>query len=199
MSWSNALSRFLRAITLRAEDGTEQGGLAAMTGATAFPTDVPLGTLGITPPNTVAPGVATSSLYQYLGTLPDPVWLPVTQHLTSAVLSIRFNNVADGSPETWPAGWASVASVAESYRLVGVLTTGTNDASAFTISNGTTTLATVSTNTTLGNAITLQGVGGVDLSTVCDQANPLTVAWSDAGVGNSPDLIVMLAPVLSST
>ena len=214
MSWTNALTSFMRALVLRSEDGTPQGGLVTLDDNATYPTDVPPGTIGVGPTESPFPGVSFASAFQYIGVVPDPVnpmdppspaWVPLTQHLNASVLAIRFNNLADGQPETWPLTWAPAQNTAQSYRLVNIITSGTGDASTLTVANGVpgdpgvTTLAVVSTNVAAGVGVTMANATSVNLEAIVDRNNPLTVQWSAAGVGDSPDIVIMLAPVLSST
>ena len=190
MSFSDAVSKFLRNVSLVAADGSLRGGMTVLSddNPANASTDFPVGTTGISSSGvqfvlleiTVPPGPA------------QKVWFPVSPLVFYGQYVIAFESLADGAS----AAWAPLYDYPPfRYRLAGVLTKGTNAADAFTIEIGGSTVATVSTNVSADVGVTLSGAAAVDLDTEITNSAPLTVTWNAAGSGPSPSLLVMLAPV----
>jgi hypothetical protein len=176
-----------------APDGSLQGGMTVLSddNPANASTDFPVGTTGIS---------SFGVQFVLLAVVVDPaqgpqkVWFPMSPLAFYGQYAIAFESLADGASAQWGPLYDYPPF---RYRLAGVLTKGTNDASAFTIEIGASTVATVSTNVGADVGVTLSGAAGVDLDTEITNGAPLKVTWNAAAGADSPSLLVMLAPAAS--
>jgi len=194
MSYSDAESKFQRAVSLVTDDGSTRGGFAVLDNdnPALASTDFPLGTIG------VASTGARYVLQPVPGVVPPLLaWFPLSPVERFGLLVLTFTSFNDGQTKVFT---VQQDALAFGYRLAGVLTEGTNAADTFTLEVGAaapyTTIATVSTNVAAGTGVTLSGATGVDLGSEIDFANPLRVTWTPAvPTTTSPRIMVMLAPL----